>query len=253
MFRPLLEQNKLRVLICGGDGTVCWVVSELHKQFGTSSDIYVPVGLLPVGTGNDLSRILGWGVCFDGDVQRSLQRVQKAHSTLLDVWEYKVYDLRTNSELKSGVFTNYLDVGVAAKIANSFHELRTSHPELFQSRLGNKMRFGEISVKDYFVSSSVDLSSAKLYCDGELVEWPMTHVEGVVFLNIPSFAGGVCLWNVEESDIEEQHQWDPIMPSRYTSQTYISNATSSVKKNAKEVIFFQKFTSTFCTFWCKVH
>jgi diacylglycerol kinase (ATP) len=47
------------VIVCGGDGTVMWVVEQIVKMKINIHDI--PVGIIPIGTGNDFSRALGWG------------------------------------------------------------------------------------------------------------------------------------------------------------------------------------------------
>lgn len=45
--------------MCGGDGTVIWVV-ELIAKHGIDTDNIV-FTIIPIGTGNDFSRCLGWG------------------------------------------------------------------------------------------------------------------------------------------------------------------------------------------------
>ena len=54
-----LGKSQVRVVVGGGDGTVLWVVEEMLKagiDFNKCA-----LGVIPFGTGNDFSRVLGWG------------------------------------------------------------------------------------------------------------------------------------------------------------------------------------------------
>lgn len=88
MFRAFVP---LRVLVCAGDGSVSWVLSEmdrlsLHRQCQT--------GVLPLGTGNDLARVLGWGAVCDDDAQlpQLLDKYARAAPRLLDRWSIMTYE-----------------------------------------------------------------------------------------------------------------------------------------------------------------
>ena len=44
-------------IVCGGDGTIMWVVSQMDKY--NIDCMKVPLGVIPLGTGNDFSQYLG--------------------------------------------------------------------------------------------------------------------------------------------------------------------------------------------------
>ena len=46
------------VIVCGGDGTVSWVLNKLSNYVIKMSELIF--GILPIGTGNDMCRSLGW-------------------------------------------------------------------------------------------------------------------------------------------------------------------------------------------------
>ncbi|KAK3546555.1 hypothetical protein QTP70_027318, partial [Hemibagrus guttatus] len=85
-----------RILVCGGDGSVGWVLSELdklglHKQ--------CQLGVLPLGTGNDLARVLGWGGLCDDDAQllQILEKLERATTKMLDRWSIMTYEVPTKT------------------------------------------------------------------------------------------------------------------------------------------------------------
>jgi diacylglycerol kinase (ATP) len=55
----LANSTDFRVIVCGGDGTIPWVLSELLGQGLNLTQIIF--GIIPIGTGNDFSRSIGWG------------------------------------------------------------------------------------------------------------------------------------------------------------------------------------------------
>lgn len=82
----LKHTQTFRALGCGGDGTIGWILQEADKMGIHNCQL----AMLPLGTGNDLSRILGWGPAFTdirpGAVADFLEAVETAKVALLDRW-----------------------------------------------------------------------------------------------------------------------------------------------------------------------
>nr|XP_042701242.1 diacylglycerol kinase eta [Chrysemys picta bellii] len=97
-LRLFQKFDNFRILVCGGDGSVGWVLSEidklsLHKQ--------CQLGVLPLGTGNDLARVLGWGGSCDDDTQlpQILEKLERASTKMLDRWSIMSYELKLPSNI----------------------------------------------------------------------------------------------------------------------------------------------------------
>ncbi|XP_022246674.1 LOW QUALITY PROTEIN: diacylglycerol kinase eta-like [Limulus polyphemus] len=84
-LRMFQSFHTFRVLVCGGDGSVSWVMTEIDKL---NLHNQCKLGILPLGTGNDLARVLGWGSVCDDDTQLSqqLEKYELASTKLLDRW-----------------------------------------------------------------------------------------------------------------------------------------------------------------------
>ncbi|CAF1100785.1 unnamed protein product [Rotaria sordida] len=78
----------IHICICGGDGTVAWILSHLIDTFPSFKN--PPVSICPLGTGNDLSRVLGWGYeCDSKRLLRTLTQIPHAQPLVLDCWQIK--------------------------------------------------------------------------------------------------------------------------------------------------------------------
>ncbi|XP_050498075.1 eye-specific diacylglycerol kinase isoform X1 [Diabrotica virgifera virgifera] len=197
----------LRVLACGGDGTVGWVLSVID-QIGISPA--PAVGVLPLGTGNDLARALGWGGGYtDEPISKILSNISQSDIVNLDRWSLDVEKNKDapppasnepvgKESLPLNVVNNYYSLGVDAHIALEFHEAREAHPEKFNSRLRNKMFYGQMGGKDLLKRKWKDLADfVILECDGQNITQKLKElrVHAIVFLNISSYGGGTHPWN----------------------------------------------------------
>ncbi|XP_053309944.1 diacylglycerol kinase epsilon [Spea bombifrons] len=193
----LMPANSAKVLVCGGDGTVGWVLDAVDEMKIKGQENFVPqVAVLPLGTGNDLANTLGWGPGYAGDVpvEQILRNVMEAESIKLDRWKVQVtnkgYSLRIPKVLS---MTNYFSIGPDALMALNFHTHREKAPSLFSSRLINKAVYLFYGTKDCLVQECKDLNKKlELELDGERVELP--NLEGIVVLNIGYWGGGCRLW-----------------------------------------------------------
>ncbi|CAM9764700.1 unnamed protein product [Scytosiphon promiscuus] len=94
------DTKNVKVLICGGDGTMGWIlscidrlrmVSEPSPLDSTPSVLgeeAFPVAMMPLGTGNDLARTFGWGPGFTRNMLKPsfLDKVEEAPPARLDRW-----------------------------------------------------------------------------------------------------------------------------------------------------------------------
>ncbi|KAJ7945148.1 Diacylglycerol kinase [Quillaja saponaria] len=191
-----------RVLVCGGDGTVAWVLNAIERHNFESPP---PVAILPLGTGNDMSRVLQWGRGFSlvdgqGGLTTLLHDINNAAVTMLDRWEVNIREGNSEgnpNKVKYKSMMNYLGIGCDAKVAYEFHVTREINPEKFSSRFVNKLRYAKEGARDIMDRTCADLPwQVWLEVDGTDIEIPKDS-EGLIVLNIGSYMGGVDLWQNE--------------------------------------------------------
>ncbi|XP_047328435.1 diacylglycerol kinase 4-like [Impatiens glandulifera] len=173
-------REKLRVVVAGGDGTVGWVLGclgILHKQM---REPVPPTAIIPLGTGNDLSRSFCWGGSFPFNwksfVKTTLNKTCSGSIRHLDSWKVSILmpagDLENLPQSMSsveeytfsdegleigelpekmshyeGVCYNYFSIGMDAQVAYGFHHLRNEKPYLAQGPISNKLIYSGYSCK----------------------------------------------------------------------------------------------------------
>ncbi|KAL1217506.1 Diacylglycerol kinase 4 [Cardamine amara subsp. amara] len=165
-------REKMRIVVAGGDGTVGWVLGCLGELNLQNRLPVPPVSIMPLGTGNDLSRSFGWGGSFPfawkSAIKRTLHRASVSSISRLDSWNILItmpsgeivdppYSLKSTQECYidqgveiegemppttngyEGVFYNYFSIGMDAQVAYGFHHLRNEKPYLANGPIANKI------------------------------------------------------------------------------------------------------------------
>lgn len=223
--------SPVRAVVGGGDGTVMWADSEAQKH-GIDTPKQVAWGIVPLGTGNDFSRVAGWGGDNPEGVSDNnfalLKSLVKQWSAAKvrhhDVWEVSVnLDESEGKLLKIGKtqveedlhvtsktfhMVNYFSIGQESQVGMHFDKHRTKSQTcnlfvygaagcLQELRCWGVQHIGNIVANLY--QGRDKNGSLIMDSEGDLGEPQLIgNPESLMFLNISSYAGGKAhLWQLE--------------------------------------------------------
>jgi diacylglycerol kinase (ATP) len=217
--------NRVRILCCGGDGTVGWILGvcrDLNAHF--------PVGVFPLGTGNDLARSINWGSGMNFlrpyDVQRYLSALSGSKVLKFDQWRVEVHGPRSLSgesldrveaeaalevsnpsfasqAVKVFTMNNYFSMGVDGDIALNFHNERIRHPERFTSQRMNVIKYAVMGFEGAFegvpLGSGLHVETSR--APGEAAkDLPINPLwKGIIVGNVPFYQGGKTFWDPDRA------------------------------------------------------
>nr|GLL22949.1 diacylglycerol kinase 5-like [Ipomoea trifida] len=193
VLSPKLEE-KLRIIVAGGDGTAGWLL-------GVVSDLKLsrtpPIATMPLGTGNNLPFAFGWGKKNPGtDTQSVLSfliQVKDAKEMNMDSWHllmrmkaprqgscdpiaplelphslHAFHRVSESDELNvegyhtfRGGFWNYFSMGMDAQVSYAFHSERKQNPEKFKNQLVNQKTYAKLGCTQGWFAASVFHPSSK--------------------------------------------------------------------------------------------
>ncbi|PAA81547.1 hypothetical protein BOX15_Mlig002022g3 [Macrostomum lignano] len=124
--------------------------------------------------------------------------------------QYESNAANTNEDNASiFVMNNYFGIGLDADVSLDFHLARNENPSKFNSRFHNKGVYFKMSVRKMINKGSCkDLHRQIIVeVDGKVIDLP--PLEGIIILNILSWASGANPWGTEKDDnFNRPNHWD---------------------------------------------
>ena len=167
------EPRQVICLACGGDGTFNWIsstflamVREADEGAPGSADVLlttVDMVPMPLGTGNDLARSLGWGSSYPGSSKNMRAFVSDAR-LLASTTTANIHRPRAHLDLWDISFSKRRREGAAEEIINTGDDGEPSADVPAQQEQQQQQQQPKFPQMQNYFSIGVDVSSVKRNC-----------------------------------------------------------------------------------------
>ncbi|KAI3775325.1 hypothetical protein L1987_49896 [Smallanthus sonchifolius] len=189
-------RERLRIIVAGGDGTVGWVLGCLGELHELGREPVPPTAIIPLGTGNDLSRTA---------IKRILARAINAPHARLDSWNL-VISMPAGAELDTPYALKHTEEVVLDQDLDIEGQL-PKEVSCYQGVFYNYFSIGgplmnttnmEWMLKWLMVSTNYGMRNLILHK-------VVSQTRSIVALNLPSYASGRNPWgNLKPEYLEKK-------------------------------------------------
>jgi diacylglycerol kinase (ATP) len=221
--------SEIRLIVAGGDGTVSWALSTMEEMLANTGISVPPMVLFPLGTGNELSRCLGWGdgssnnssistipsICGNTKrlsaprpvIERIIESAVQAKVETVDRWVVDGWESANIEEEPNFIrpMLCFCSIGFDADISHQFSIWRKACPQLFSSMLVNKTGYAYLGVKTLLSPPPSIMGRVTLEIDGVSIPLP-SKLRSVQVFNCHGSSDGVDFFGCGQPSVEGELQ-----------------------------------------------